>query len=313
MTVLLVASAGGHLKELQSLLPRLGLDGPFVWLTFDTAQSRSLLAGQEVVFGRYPRPRDLGTTAANALVAARLLRSRRFSVAVSTGSGIAISSLPLARARGASCHYIESATRTMGPSMTGRVLKVLPGMNLYTQYRAWATGPWRYGGSIFDGFTPVAGSPGSKLRRVVVSVGSSETYGFRRLIKRMHQLLPPDVDVLWQTGSTDVTGLPIDSRAFVPARELEAAMRDADVVVCHAGAGSSLVALESGRFPVLVPRQKAFGEHIDDHQAEIASDLASRGLAISRLPETLIYEDLLTCASRTVESVAEITPFELRK
>ena len=47
MTTLLVASTGGHLKQLHRLHRRLeGVEGPFRWATFDTPQSRSLLTGE---------------------------------------------------------------------------------------------------------------------------------------------------------------------------------------------------------------------------------------------------------------------------
>jgi UDP-N-acetylglucosamine--N-acetylmuramyl-(pentapeptide) pyrophosphoryl-undecaprenol N-acetylglucosamine transferase len=110
----------------------------------------------------------------------------------------------------------------------------------------------------------------------------------------MVAILPVDVEVLWQTGSTDVRGLPIDGRDSVPGGELEEAISEADAVVCHAGIGSALSALEAGRCPVLVPRLKAHGENVDDHQVQIAEELSRRGIAIARRPEELSYEDLLS-------------------
>ena len=51
------------------------------------------------------------------------------------------------------------------------------------------------------------------------------------------------VDTLWQTGSTPVDRLGIEANPYVPGAELEAAIRGADLVVSHAGTGSSLTAL----------------------------------------------------------------------
>jgi hypothetical protein len=53
---------------------------------------------------------------------------------VSTGSAIALSFLPVARLRGVPCHCIESAARSASPSQTGRLLRRVPGVRLYTQY-----------------------------------------------------------------------------------------------------------------------------------------------------------------------------------
>jgi UDP-N-acetylglucosamine--N-acetylmuramyl-(pentapeptide) pyrophosphoryl-undecaprenol N-acetylglucosamine transferase len=299
---LLVASSGGHLKQLHQLRPRLrGLGDEVTWVTFDTPQSRSLLAGERVVFARYTAPRDLAGVLANTRLARRLLAGGEVADVVSTGSAIALSFLPLARAAGASCHYIESATRVLGPSATGRLLGRVPGINLYNQHSAWAAGAWRYAGSVFDGFRAVDAPAPFPPRRVVVTLGTMETYGFRRLLERLVAILPPEAEVLWQTGCTRTEGLGIDARRAVGARELEQAMREADLVVSHAGTGSALAALEAGRCPVLVPRSSALGEHVDDHQVQVADDLAARGLALRAAPEELSMRLLMAAAARRVE------------
>ncbi len=64
------------------------------------------------------------------------------------------------------------------------------------------------------------------------------------------------------------------------------------MVIAHAGVGSALTALEAGRLPILVPRLERFGEHVDDHQLQIADHLQNRGLALARSPETLAVSDL---------------------
>ena len=66
MTTLLVASTGGHLKQLHRLHRRLdGIEGPFRWATFDTPQSRSLLAGEDVDFVHFVGGRDPGNVLRN--------------------------------------------------------------------------------------------------------------------------------------------------------------------------------------------------------------------------------------------------------
>jgi UDP-N-acetylglucosamine transferase subunit ALG13 len=51
------------------------------------------------------------------------------------------------------------------------------------------------------------------------------------------------------------------------------------VLIAHAGVGSVLVALTAGRRPILVPRLRAYGEAVDDHQLEFARKLVDIGLA----------------------------------
>jgi UDP-N-acetylglucosamine--N-acetylmuramyl-(pentapeptide) pyrophosphoryl-undecaprenol N-acetylglucosamine transferase len=308
---LLVASAGGHLAQLHQLRPRLqGIGDPVTWVTFDTPQARSLLAGERVIWARYTAPRDLPAVLANGAVAARALARLRPAQVISTGSAIALSFLPLAQATGASSHYIESATRVDGPSATGRVLARVPGIHLYTQHAGWADGRWRHAGSVFDGYQARPRRP-RPIGKVVVALGTMRTYGFRRLLDRLVEVLPAGVDVLWQTGCTDVAGLPIRAREAVPAAELHRAMREADVVVTHAGTGSALAALEAGKLPILVPRTAALGEHVDDHQHQTAAELSARRLAIGVEVGTLGPVDFVRAASVQVERRTDPPPVPL--
>ena len=60
---------------------------------------------------------------------------------------------------------------------------------------------------------------------------------------------------------------------------LLARLRDARVVVTHAGSGTVRDALALGHVPVVVPRRAAHGEHINDHQLELTEALAARIVA----------------------------------
>jgi len=296
--------------ELRELAPRMGLEGPVHWATFDTEQSRSLLEGEHVHHVAYNGPREVRGMVANAGRAASLLRRERYGQVISTGAGIALSFLPAARMLGARCHYVESAARTTAPSLTGRLLERFPGVRLYSQSAEFQRRRWHSGGSVFDAFAPVPGEPRRELGRVVVTVGTM-TFGFRRLVERLSTLLVDAGEVLWQTGSTDITGLGIDVQPFLAAHELDAAIASADLVISHAGVGSALAALEAGKRPVLVPRLHAHDEHIDDHQLLLAADLAGRGLATTADPEDLTLDDLLAAAGYCVTRIADPPLFPL--
>lgn len=302
MTTLLVASTGGHLKQLHRLQARLPPLGPTVWATFDTAQSRSLLEDQQVVFVPFVGGRDPANIMRNLPVAARIFKEHPVARVVSTGSSVAIPYFAVARLRGIESHYVESAARSEGPSVTGRVIARIPGVRLYTQYPGWAEGRWHYSGSVFDSFerSSEAHRRPTDLKRVVVSLGTYRGFSFERLVQRLLQVLPSTADVLWQTGDTDVSAMGIDGRFAIPEKELTKAIREADVVVAHAGVGTALAALEAGKCPVLVPRRVARREHIDDHQIQIASELARRGLAVSVDADDLSLDELLDAASAQI-------------
>lgn len=311
MADLLVASTGGHLAQLFRLVTRIPqLSDEQTWVTFDTPQSRSLLVGRDVRHLPYTGSRAYAQTLRNTWTARGVLGARRYDRVISTGAAPALSFLPLARLHGAEPIYIESAARSEGPSMTGRLLSRVPGVRLYTQYEQWANARWSYAGSVFDSFEAAPGAGSGKLERIVLTLGTIGGFGFVRLLERLIAIVPPEATVLWQVGDTDADHLPIDAVQSMPSSELDAAMRAADVVVAHAGIGSALSALDAGRCPILVPRERAHGEHVDDHQALIATALDARGIALMRSPDVLSREDLLEAAGRGVRSSA--APPELR-
>ncbi len=312
MTTLLVASTGGHLAELHGLLPRLPVGSDRIWLTFDSPQSRELLRDEQVHFAPPATTRDLIGTFRDATFAARLLRGTDVDRAISTGASIAVSVLPLARLHKIECHYIESATRVSGPSLSGRILAHVPGVNLYTQYREWANARWSYEGSVFDAYLPELDVRPPSLGRVVVTLGTHPRFGFRRLIERLVSVLPASSDVLWQVGATDVSGLKIHGRETVSADELTQAITDADLVVTHAGVGSAQLALSLAQRPVFVPRRHEFGEHVDDHQVALADSLRGSDLVSSLEVAQITSEGLLRASQSRVATRTLVPRFELK-
>jgi UDP-N-acetylglucosamine transferase subunit ALG13 len=312
VSTLLVAATGGHLSELVRLRPRLGIEDRPTWVTFDSPQARALLAGERVVHARPVDPRGYRAVVRNLPLARRLLRGGAVERVISTGSGVALSFLPLARAHGVESHYIESAARSAGPSATGRLLERVPGVRLYAQYPHWDASGWRYAGSVYDGYEPAAPrAPAGRPLRVAVALGTMP-FSFRRLLDRLAAILPADAEVvLWQTGLTPLDGLAVHGLASVAPDDLAAAFAAADVVVSHAGVGSALEALDAGRRPLLVPRRARFREHVDDHQAQVAHELERRGLALWREADRIALDVLLVAARGAVAAVRDPPPIAL--
>lgn len=307
--MLAVSQQGGHLMELLELTARMPAAAAGVdWVTFDTPQARSLLAGRPVAFIRPVYPRDVRSTAVNLLDALRRVRRARYGHVVASGN-VALSFLPVAASRRIGAHFVESVTRIHEPSVTGRLVGFVPGVRTYTQWPSAAGGRWAFRGSVFDGFSAAAAAR-RPLRRIVVSLGMNP-YPFRRLLERLITIVPSDAEVLWQTGTTDTTGLGIPARRTVPGAELRAAIASADVVVAHAGVGSALQALECGKLPVLVPRVAALGEQVDDHQLELVRWLERTGLAVGSGADAVALSHLEHAAGSAVVRRAEPPAFDL--
>jgi UDP-N-acetylglucosamine transferase subunit ALG13 len=112
---------------------------------------------------------------------------------------------------------------------------------------------------------------------IFVSVGTNEAR-FDRLLEAV-AALPVREEMIVQHGHSAALGPPgaqlVD---FLTFDEMVDNVRRARTVVVHAGVGSVMVALTNGKRPVVIPRRKAFGEAVDDHQLELGRRFAQAGL-----------------------------------
>ena len=280
---LLVCSTGGHLSELIRLEQRLGVNTDSLWLTFDTPQARQLLRGRRVHHLPYIGARDLKGTLSTVPTVARLLRSERFEVALSTGSAVAAAALPVAAMRRIPSVFVESVCRVRGPSTTGRILQRIPGISLYTQHPGWAGGRWHACESVFSDVRSEPVAAPSRPERLFVTLGTFRGYRFDSLVDAVLASGYANENTIWQLGDTEREDeLPGHVHQYMSPTEFNAAARSADVVVTHAGVGTLLEMLAMGIYPVLGTRRAARHEHVDDHQTEIAEwvNRADLGIAV---------------------------------
>ena len=54
-------------------------------------------------------------------------------------------------------------------------------------------------------------------------------------------------------------------------------LRSAVAVVCHGGPATIMEARDAGHVPIVVPRRRELGEHVDDHQVAFATRLGGLG------------------------------------
>lgn len=120
--VLLVCSSGGHLAQLVRLQD--WWEGhPRRWVSFDKPDVRSLLDGEDVVFGHHPTTRNLPNLLRNVVLAARLLRRDRPDLIVSNGAGMAVPFFWIGWLMGIPSIWIEVYDRIDSPTMTGRLVQ----------------------------------------------------------------------------------------------------------------------------------------------------------------------------------------------
>lgn len=309
--VLWVASSGGHVAQAHRVEQLLGVNPGSMWVTFDVAQTRSLLEGRRVRHVDYVAPRDIRAALRAAKGISAVARREHFDFVVSTGSAIAFFGLPARALFGKTpVAYLESLARSEGPSLTGKLMRLVPRVRTFTQYPSWAGGSWSYTGTILDSFDAKPAADVRSPRKVFVTLGTIRPYRFDRLVDAVLKVLEPTDEVTWQLGVTDRANLPGSVHAELPGREMNRLMAESDVIVTHSGVGSILASLEHGKSPVVAVRQDEYGEHVDGHQQYIADVVCERRLALE-LDLATPSRDVLKAAANTVVFSVDAAPREV--
>ena len=80
--------------------------------------------------------------------------------------------------------------------------------------------------------------------------------------------------------------------AHLDYEELQKAMGEASIVLCHAGAATIMEARRYGRLPIIVAREAGLGEIVDGHQARFARHVGGEGIAVNCTSEAELHAAL---------------------
>ncbi|WP_226990828.1 PssE/Cps14G family polysaccharide biosynthesis glycosyltransferase [Methanosarcina acetivorans] len=109
---------------------------------------------------------------------------------------------------------------------------------------------------------------------IFVTVGS-HYQGFDRLVKKMDEIAGKiDEKVIMQIGNTKYKPVNAEYFEFAEYSKIQKLNSDARIIVSHAGVGSILTAFEQKTHLIIFPRLKRYNEVVDDHQLQIAKELA---------------------------------------
>jgi UDP-N-acetylglucosamine transferase subunit ALG13 len=113
---------------------------------------------------------------------------------------------------------------------------------------------------------------------IFVTVGTHEQ-GFNRLIQAIDGLKNsnfPETDIFIQTGYSTYKPRYCQYKDFIRFDEILKRIEDAEMIITHGGTGSIMLVLYRQKIPVVVPRQKKYDEHIDNHQLIFCKMLESK-------------------------------------
>jgi UDP-N-acetylglucosamine transferase subunit ALG13 len=109
---------------------------------------------------------------------------------------------------------------------------------------------------------------------IFVALGT-QAYPFDRLLRGLDGV---EEELVVQAGASTHRPAGATWFEFLDYSQLVEYVREARVVVSHAGVGSVMTAVAEGKRPVVVPRLARYGEAVDDHQLPFARRLDGAGL-----------------------------------
>lgn len=132
MRILLVCSTGGHFQALQQLRPFWEKHEQY-WVTFRTESTEIALTDKRVSWAFSPTNRNIPNLVRNLFLAGKILWQERPDLVLTTGAGVAVPFIVLAKILGSETAFVESFTRIKELSLSARL--VLPFLdNLYVQW-----------------------------------------------------------------------------------------------------------------------------------------------------------------------------------
>jgi len=128
---------------------------------------------------------------------------------------------------------------------------------------------------------------------IFVIVGQ-ERFPFDRLLRIIDEATARGEigpDVFGQTGCSHYQPKAFPCESYLPLSRMRQLIQESRIVVTHGGVGCIVLCLSAGKIPVVVPREKRLGEHLDDHQVEFAAMLeAERSILVAHSPADLVYD-----------------------
>lgn len=107
-------------------------------------------------------------------------------------------------------------------------------------------------------------------------------------------------EVIVQAGFTKFDSKDMKIFSLIDKEKIGKLQDKADLIISHGGVGSIVSSLEKGKKVIVVPRLKKYGEHVNNHQIQIAKKFSKDGYVKSVINE----KDL----GKAIQSMADFEP-----
>lgn len=137
---------------------------------------------------------------------------------------------------------------------------------------------------------------------IFVTVGTHEQQ-FNRLVECVDQMKEKGLlqeEVIVQTGYSTYEPKHCTWQKLFPFQQMVKNVEQARIVITHGGPSSFIMPLQIGKIPIVVPRQKQYEEHVNDHQVDFCR-------AVSRRQGNIILAEEMDALEQAILRYDEIT------
>lgn len=131
--------------------------------------------------------------------------------------------------------------------------------------------------------------------KIFIPLGTQK-FQFNRLVKAMNKLVRKGVykpeEIVMQSAIYEEMPL-FTHYKLIPLEYFNELINKAELVITHSGVNSIITCMSLGKPLIIVPRQKQYGEHVDNHQLEIAE--------VMKLKYNVIIVDNLEMIEETIK------------
>lgn len=117
---------------------------------------------------------------------------------------------------------------------------------------------------------------------IFVAVGTQK-FPMNRLLRQIDTLLASGEireEVFAQSGHCDYVPTRFSCRDFMSKEEFDEMVEKCDLLITHSGVGTIISGVTRRKKVIVYPRLAKFGEHVDDHQLEIAQSFRDQNLVL---------------------------------
>ena len=117
---------------------------------------------------------------------------------------------------------------------------------------------------------------------IFVAVGTQK-FPFNRLLKGIDDLIDQgqlEEEVFAQIGHSDYAPRNYGYQDFLTKEDFQNYISNCDVLITHSGVATIITGMKLEKPVVVVPRFASYGEHVDDHQLQIAESFSDKNLVL---------------------------------